>query len=196
MRETCTSRVRANSVRAPRRALVLAISAVVMLMLGTTAAASPPLRETGHQDVTLLLPGATARCGFDIFGHFEGDFRFTVFYDNEGRIVREIDTFPSFKVTVFAPSTGKSYTSASPQVLHATYTPGAAIGSTAIVRLTGLLEKIGGIDMEGGRLAFEAVVVDYTDAGVPLVQFVREISRSGPHLDAPFGVQRCAAMRP
>jgi hypothetical protein len=181
--------------RKRRLALFPAVIVAALLVFQVGASASPPLRETGHTDATFLLPGATAQCGFDVFGHFEGDFRFTVFRDKDGRIVREIDTFPSFKATVFAPSTRKSYTSASPAVLHATYTPGAAIGSMAIVTITGLLEKIGDIDMVGGRLEFEAVVVAYDDVGVPITQFVREISRSGPHLDAPFGVQRCAAMR-
>ena len=179
-----------------RIALFPAVIVAALLVFQVGASASPPLRETGHVDATVLLPGATARCGFDIFGHFEGDFRFTVFRDNNGQIVREVDTFPSFKATVYAPATGKSYTSASPQVAHATYTPGAAIGSTAIITLTGLFEKIGAIDMEGGRLEFEAVVVAYDAAGLPITQFVREISHTGAQLDAFIGAQRCAAMRP
>jgi hypothetical protein len=194
MRETSTSRVRANSVRAPRRALVLAISAVVMLLFGTSAAASPPLRDWGHYDDTVRLAGASNACGFDIFGHFVGDFHFTVFYDNAGNIVREVDTFPSAKLTIFAPSTGRSYTSANPAVLHTTYTNGAAIGSTAIASLTGLLEKVGNVDMDSGRVVFEGVV-DHYENGVPFINFVSLISTSGPDLDAFVGVQRCAAMR-
>ncbi|TME32490.1 MAG: hypothetical protein E6I66_05165 [Chloroflexi bacterium] len=176
-------------------ALFPAVIVAALLVLQAGAAASPPLREQGHQDDTVILPGASARCGFPIYGRFEGDFNFTVFYKN-GQIEREVDTFPSFKVTVFAPSTGKSYTSASPAVLHTTYTNGAAIGSTAIAALTGLFEKIDGVDMDGGRFVFDAVVVDYDAAGVPLIRFVREISSVGPDLDAPIRFQRCAAMMP
>jgi hypothetical protein len=177
------------------RSLVLVGIAIVLLLMQSVAVAQPPLRERGHIDDTILLPGATAQCGFNIFGHFEGDFQFTVFY-KDGAIVSEVDTFPSFKITVFAPSTGKSYTSASPAVLHTWYTEGARIGSTAIAAVSGLFEKVGSVDMEGGRVVFEAVVVDYDAAGVPLIEFVREISSSGPHLDAFIGAQRCAAMRP
>src|SRR3954451_6925995 len=99
MRETISPRVPANSVRAPSRAHVPAIVAILMLVLGISASASPPLRETGHQDDTVPLPGATARCGFPIYARFEGDYRYTVFY-RDGVIVSEIDTFPSFRITV------------------------------------------------------------------------------------------------
>jgi hypothetical protein len=170
------------------------VAALFVFQIG--ASASPPLVETGHYDDTVLLPGATARCGFPIYGRFQGDFRATVFYDNGGNIVREVDTFPMATVTVYAPSTGKSYTSASPAVLITTYTDGASIGSTAVASLNGLFEKIDGVDLDGGRFVFEAVVDGYDTAGVPQITFVREISSVGPDLDAFIGVQRCAAMRP
>ncbi len=179
-----------------RLALFPAVIVAALFLFQLGAAASPPLQETGHFDNTALLPGATAVCGFPVFGHFEGDFHFTVFYDQDGNIVREVDTFPSATTTVYAPSTGKSYTSASPAVLHTTYTNGAAIGSTATAALTGLLEKIDDIDMDGGRVVFEARVTRYDAAGVPIIQFVRVISSSGPDLDAPIRFQRCAAMMP
>ncbi len=167
-----------------RLALFPAVIVAALFLFQLGAAASPPLQETGHYDNTALPPGATAVCGFPVFGHFEGDFHFTVFYDQDGNIVREVDTFPSATITVYAPSTGKSYTSASP------------IGSTATAARTGLLEKIDDIDMDGGRVVFEARVTRYDAAGVPIIQFVRVISSSGPDLDAPIRFQRCAAMMP
>ena len=177
-----------------RLALVPAVIVAALFVFQMGASASPPLQERGHQDSTFLLRAATRVCGFNIYGHFEGDFHFTVFYDNAGNIVREVDTFPSFKVTVYAPSTGKSYTSARPAVLLTTYTDGAAIGSTAIAEEVGLFDKIDGIALVGGRFVYEAVVVGYDDAGVPLIRFVSEISTSGPQANIP--VARCAAMQP
>jgi hypothetical protein len=180
------------------RALFTKAATTITLFIaiqGGAAAGAPPLREWLHQDVTVRLGVASAVCGFDVFGHFEGDVHFTVFYDQNGSIVSEIDTFPSFKATVYAPSTGKSYTSASPAVLHTQYTDGAAIGSTATAEVTGLLEKFDGVNMEGGRLVFEGVVVGIDPAGVPLIRFVREISSSGPHIDTVIGVARCNAVR-
>ena len=169
------------------------VAALFLFQLGASAA--PPLQETGHYDYAVLLHGATRVCGFPVYGRFQGDFRLAVFYDNNGNIVREVDTFPMATVTVYAPSTGKSYTSASPAVLITTYTNGASVGSTAIASLNGLLEKIGGIDLDSGRLVFEAVVDGYDAAGVPHIHFVREISSVGPDLDAFIGAQRCAAVQ-
>ena len=178
-----------------RLGLVPAVIVAALFVLQLGASASPPLQETGHYDNTMLLPGATRACGFPVFGRFEGDFRSTVFYDNNGNIVREVDTFPTARITVWAPFTGKSYTSASPAAQHIDYTDGASLGSSAIVSLTGLLEKIDGVDLDGGRLVFEAVVDGYDAAGVPHIHFVREISSNGPDLDAFIGAQRCAAVQ-
>jgi hypothetical protein len=194
MRETLSPRVPAHSVRAPRRAHVLASIAVLMLLLGTNATASPPLQERGHIDDTFLAPGATRLCHFDVMVHLEGDFHFALFYDKAGNIVREVDTFPSLRVTIYAPSTGKSYTSAKPAVLLTTYRDGAVIGSTAIAAEVGLFEKIDDIALVGGRFVYEAVVTGYDEAGVPLIEFVREISSSGPQ--ANVSAARCAAMQP
>jgi hypothetical protein len=177
-----------------RLALFPAVIVAALFVFQVGASASPPLQEWGHQDDTFLLPGATRLCGFNVYGHFEGDFHFTVFYDKAGNIVREVDTFPSFRVTIYAPSTGKSYTSARPAVLQTTYTDGASIGSTAIAAEVGLFEKVDSIALVGGRFVYEAEVVDYDDAGVPLIEFVREISSSGPQ--ANVAVARCAAMQP
>ena len=134
--------------------LVLGPSLVLFSLLGSSAYAEPPTQERTHFDNTVRLVRASNICGFDVFGHFEGDQHFTLFYDRTGAIDREVDTFPDFKVTVFAPSTGKSYTSASPAVLHTQYTDGAAIGSPAIAELTGLVEKVDGVDIDSGRLVF------------------------------------------
>lgn len=172
----------------------LLVVAVLLASQGTAAAVGP-LQVSHHVDATFRLGPASAVCGFDVFGHFEGDFNYKVFYDRNGNIVREIDTFPSFKVTISAPYTGKSYTSASPAVLHTSYTNGAAIGSAAIAAETGLLEKFGGVDMVAGRRAFNAIVVDYDDDGVPLIQFVSEISSTGQTLDSTFAAARCNAVR-
>ena len=179
-----------------RLALFPAVIVAALFVFQLGASAAPPLQETGHYDNTVLLPGATARCGFPIYGRFQGDYRFTAFYDENGNVVREVDTFPMATVTVWAPSTGKSYTSASPAVLHTDYTNGVTVGSTAIATLTGLLEKVDGVDLDSGRLVYQAIVIGQDPAGVPITMFDHVISSTGADLDAFIGVQRCAAMRP
>ena len=181
----------------------VATTITLLIAMQGAAAGAAPLRDTFHVDFTETMTTATAVCGFDIFGHFEGNARFTLFYDRNGNIIGETDTYASFKVTVWAPSTGKSYTSASPAVLHVQYTDGAKVGSIATFEETGLLEKFDGVALAGGRVVFEEVITEVDPAGIPLsVTFVREISASGPQAFGPFGdlrqllaVARCNAMK-
>jgi len=77
-------------------------------------------------------------------------------------------------------------------VLHTYYTDNAVVGSTATAYLTGLLERIPGLDMDAGRFAYNARVIRIDSAGVPVIQFVSEISSAGPDLDRPIRFQRCA----
>src|SRR5437868_9503179 len=169
---------------ASARALGLVASLVFGLSISSSLAfAQPPLQEWIHRDFTNRLNGASRACGFDVFGHFEGDLHWVVFYDRSGAIDRKVDTASNFTVTVWAPSTGKSYTTVSAASLHTQYTNGAAVGSTATAELTGLLEKFDGVAMDGGRLVFSAVVVGYDAAGVPLIDTVSTISSSGPDIE-------------
>lgn len=167
------------------------VAALLTAMQGN-ASADQPLQVRHHVDADVPANVASRICGFEIRAHFEGDANIKVFYDNDGNIVREVDTFPSWKVTVYRPGTDQAYTSASPQVLHFYYTDGAALNSVVTIVGTGLLERIPGVGMDSGRVVFEAVVIGY-DAGVPVTQFVREVSSAGPDLPfQPFGRNRCA----
>ncbi|HKY50736.1 MAG TPA: hypothetical protein VJP45_05720, partial [Candidatus Limnocylindria bacterium] len=161
---------------------------------GGGARAGAPLQEREHTDIDVRLGGASNACGFEIRGHFEGDSHFVVFYDSTGAIIREVDTFPSFTVTIYALTTGKSYTSVSPAVLTQYYTDGAVVGSPVIAVVTGLVERIPGVGIDSGRFVFNAVVVDHDAAGVPIIQFVSEVSSVGPDLDTSIGVARCAGV--
>jgi len=174
---------------------IFTLIVILTLALSTTAAAEAPLQEWRHIDVTAKAVAASAICGFDIFRHFEGDSHFIVSYDNDGAIVREVDTFPGLTITLYAPSTGQSYTSSVPAVLHTYYTNGAAIGSEATASLTGLAEKFGSADLDSGRLVFRAIVVGYDAAGVPNIRFVEEISSVGPNVDVSVQQSRCDGVR-
>jgi hypothetical protein len=179
--------------RAGRSCLAAAFVMALLPGLGSVASAEAPLQERVHVDFDVRLGGASAACGFEVRGHFEGDQHFTVFYDNTGAIVREVDTFPSFAFTIYAPSTGKSYTSVGPAVLIQYYTDGAAVGSRVTAFVAGLAERIPGFDMNGGRFVFDAVVIGY-EAGVPLIRFVSEISSVGPDFDTTIAAARCAGV--
>ncbi len=169
---------------------------VVMLtqVFGITATADAPLQEWVSLDRDVRLAGASAVCGFEVRGRFEGDAHFIVFYDESGAIIREVDTFPALKVTVYAPSTGMSYTSTKAAVLIQYYTNGAAIGSEVTAVVNGLAERIPGVDLDAGRFVYSAVVASYDPAGVPIIRFVSEISSVGPDLETTLGAARCAGV--
>jgi hypothetical protein len=169
--------------------------AVLLLAMQSLAAADQPLREHAEFDVDIPAMGASAVCGFPIRQHIVGSSTFTLFYDKDGNIDREVDTFPNLKVTVYRPGTDLSYTSSSPAVLHTQYTNGAAIGSTATAEVTGRLERIPGVGMDSGRLVFSAVVVRLDAAGVPVITSTGVISSVGPSFDQPIRFERCAFFR-
>jgi hypothetical protein len=172
---------------------LFAFVVALLLAMQTSAAADQPLQLRRHVDADVRGNVASAICGFEIRVHIVGDATIKLFYDKNGNIVREVDTFPSYKVTVYRPGTDQAYTSASPQLLHFYYTKGAALNSAVTVVGTGLLEKIPGVGMDSGRVVIEAKVIGYDADGVPLTEFVREISSSGPDLPLqPFGRNRCA----
>jgi hypothetical protein len=170
---------------------VFAFVAIAFFAIQGVAAADQPLRERRHIDVDVLARGASAVCGFPIRVHIEGDLIDTVFYDSQGNIIREVDVFPNLKLTVYRPGTNIGYTTASPAVLTQYYTDGAALGSQTTAYLTGLVQKIPGIDLDSGRAVLTGTVIGYDAAGVPVNRFTI-VSTVGPDLDASQAVQRCA----
>ena len=176
--------------------LSLVASLLLSLAVASPARADAPLIVEIPINTTMRLGPASALCGIDIFLRAEGVAHWHIFYDKDGAIVRRIDTFPSLTWTIFAPSTGKSYTTARPGVLHVEYTNGAAIGSSAVFTFTGLVDTFGpGPGIIPGRITFTGVVVSIDAAGVPVVQQTGVIGGT-PNTDVNFAVERCAAMQP
>ena len=160
-----------------------------------TAAADPPLQLRDHTDFTFRSGGASALCGFDVFVHLLGDGRATLFYDKSGAIIREVDSVINFKFTIFAPSTGKSFTYDFAEALQTFYTNGAVLGSSAIAIATGLQERFPGDGVNAGRTVYQAEVVDVDEAGIPVVDFVDVLSHTGPGLTTSIAQARCDAVK-
>jgi hypothetical protein len=114
-----------------RLALLLVLTAVVVLGPGGVAKAVPPEHSVEHVDETFAIEGA---CSFTVLFHFEGDVRHTVFFDQAGNEVRELEVFPGFQVTFTNAETGKSISTVSPSVNHARTNP----DGSAVVAITGL----------------------------------------------------------
>jgi len=174
-----------------RSMLVVAL----LLTLQTTATADPPLQFWRHSDFTFRTAGASAVCGFDVFVHIEGGGRATLFYDTNGTIQREVDSAPNLKVTIFAPSTGKSFTYAFAGALLTTYNDGGVVGSTGIAVATGIDQRYPGAGVNAGRTVWEVEVFEIDEAGIPITDFVSVISETGSDLNSSIAVARCNAVR-
>jgi hypothetical protein len=171
---------------------LLAFVTAFLFAMQTVALADQPVHERLHNEFDVLAGGASALCGFDIRVHFVGDAIFTLFRDQDGNITKEIDVFPNAKLTVYRPETTIGYTTATPAVITYYYTDGAPIGSTFTAIVTGLVQKIPGIDLDSGRALVTGVVIGYDTAGVPMDRGTSVEQLAGPDLDAPQSVQRCA----
>jgi hypothetical protein len=114
-----------------RLALLLGLAAVVVLGPVGVARAAPPEHSVEHVDETFTIEG---ECDFPVVVHVEGDVRHTDFLDQAGNVVRELEVFPNFRITFTNPETGKSISTPSPSVNHATINP----DGSAVVTITGL----------------------------------------------------------
>lgn len=167
----------------------------LMLAMQTPAQADGPFHVRDQIDFTFRSGSASAVCGFDVFIHIEGTGQAVLFYDRNGNIVRENDSAPDLKMTIFAPSNGNSWTFALSATLHTFYTDGGAIGSTGTAVLTGVVQRFPGAGIDTGRTVFETLVYDVTDEGLPVTAFTNIVSHSGPLLDMALSAARCDAVR-
>jgi hypothetical protein len=159
------------------------------------AQATPPQHFADPIDLTYQDDFLTDFCGFPVNFTLAGVLKTTLFYDNAGNIVHEVDTQPGTTETFSSPASGKSFSWRFSGALHTDYTDGAALGSAAIASGTGLSIKAPGVSAAAGRVVFDAIVVDYTPSGIPITAFNGVISATGSD---PQGIDEaiCAALAP
>jgi hypothetical protein len=174
-----------------RLALILSLVALP-LVLAATASATAPTRISFEVNDTFYSPFTSAYCGFDIYRTISGTINVTLFQDGSGSLVKETDTGPDFKESFYAPSTGKTFSDPGFVTAHTSYDGGGAIGSSAVVTLTGMLQNAAG-PADAGRLVLRGVVVDIDPSGIPLVDASELVSAVGHLSDDPVG-NRCRAL--
>jgi hypothetical protein len=182
------------------RRIGLLVSLVAVLALGGGVLGAAPAWATVPKHFHIPLnfsvrdDALSDACGFDVFDVGAGNVDVTLFYDQGGTLIREIDTFPVFTFSFAAPSTGKSIGSRAPAVLITDYTGGGAVGTPAVGRLTGLQIMLQPGVMFAGRQVFDAVVVDHTPEGIPEIMFTNLISQSGNFFSGDEVALVCAAL--
>ncbi len=183
-----------------RHALVSVTALVTLLLLSTHATSVPPTRVEFAFDEIFPNGFLTDFCGFPVLVHVQGAGTTTLHYDQDGKLVRELDTLATGAITtIFSPvelgGTGKSFTDETHAPSTFLYPNGTAIGDTAIVILNGVQRTSGpGNPRIVGRESYEGVIIDYTADGVPVVDPVVLTSQHG-QFDLATALQaRCDAL--
>jgi hypothetical protein len=155
------------------RRIGLLASLVALLALGGGLLAAAPAWATQTKHFQFSLSGSSRNdflsdaCGLDVFETTTGNLNVTLVYGQGGALIQEIDTYPAYAFFVTAPSTGGSIRSSSPAVVHVDYTGGAAVGTTAVVSVSGLQFRVQHGVMFTGRQVFDAVVTGQSPEGIP-----------------------------
>jgi hypothetical protein len=183
------------------RRIGLLVSLVALLALGGGTLAAAPAWATPpkhfHQlpfNFSFRDDALSAACGFDVFDVLAANIDTTLFYDQSGTLIKEIDTLPTGTFSFFAPSTGKSIGSRVPMVLVTDYAGGGAVGTAAVGTVTGLQLMLAPGVMFTGRQVFDAVVVDTSPEGIPIIAFTNLISQSGNFFAGDTAPLVCAAL--
>ena len=167
-------------------------------MLGTTSRAALPMFFTAEVNRTFVSPFFTAACGFEVSITEIGTFKATVFADQAGEIMGELDTQPGFVITYSSAETGKQLSFPFSTVFHYEFPNGAEPGAPAIVTAVGLVDQVPGIPADAGRVIYgNATVLFVTPDGVPIVDFGEPTAFTG-HLNdlATIAEAGCAALAP
>lgn len=152
--------------------IILALYSMVCLFMSEGAWAKAPLHFiVGFPEVPVPVDTLSDACGFDVFLTFDGIAHGTLFYDQNGTPVREIDRASGVKATLSSDFDSLRTPLAS---FHTTYEGDAngdvTIGSPATVELVGF--SLNPRSPSAGKVVFSAVVVDFNENGVPITDFL------------------------
>ena len=162
----------------------------------STASGAQPTHVSFPINHTSPIPALTPVCGFDVALTVAGTYKATIFYDQSGMVVRELDTQPDTQLIWSSPTTGKSFAYPFSAVFRTEYPSGTTPGSPAIATMTGLGDKAPGIPADAGRLIFDnATVLFVNQDGVPIVDYGLPTSSHGQTNDGDaLDAALCAAL--
>jgi hypothetical protein len=156
------------------RAAVVALIAVLGLLVAAPADAQPVQHVRAVIDESFTDPFWTETCGTEVVISLEGTLNVTLFYNEQGLIVKEISPSGGGTVTFSAPETGNSFSSPL-QTAIIDYGAGAQVGSTFTAKFVGLFGHVPGlIASDAGQIVFTGVVFGFDENGIALLDF-REV---------------------
>lgn len=157
----------------------LATFAVASLAVASTATGGVVQHKKLPIDVTFQAPFLSAYCGFEVDIVITGTANVTLFTDQDGVVVRELDTQPGSRFGFASPDTGKSFSFPNSLSLHTEYPEGASPGADAVWRLTGLFENAPGVPPEAGMAAGEGIVLFISPEGIPVIELTTWLVERG-----------------
>jgi hypothetical protein len=159
------------------RKLVLLASIAAAAALAAGAGASPPQQLVVPIHDSFYAPFMSDACGIPVTITIDGVAHVRLERNDSGLVVREHDVSASFTAVFASPTalggTGRSFTNHSPGVATFDYGSGAAIGSTALITLSGLAGPAAGAGstVAAGQQKLTGTVFGFSPEGIPLVDF-------------------------
>jgi hypothetical protein len=184
-----------------RKLALLAAICAAAFAATAAGAATPERLKTPIQD-TFYAPFMSGACGVPVTITIQGTAHVLLQRNDAGLVVREHDVLSSFTAVFESPTdlggTGRSFTNRSPGVVTFDYGAGATIGSTALIKLTGLAGPAAGAGsaISAGLQVLTGTVVAFSAEGIPIVDFDGPVvveHGTWPEFDLVLA-QRCAAL--
>jgi hypothetical protein len=186
-----------------RRLLVFIAVALSALAVAATSSAQRAVHLQNAIDISVSFESdlLSEQCGFPVTVTVSGAVDETLIYNDAGLVVRQIENSPAATATFSSPYGSFSFPEAATSVF--TYPGGATLGSTANFHSSGLL-AFGlvpgfGVSNAGIDIVADAVVVGFTQEGIPIVDFTEStifISHGNRNSDEEIFSAICAALSP
>ena len=159
------------------RMLALLVAVCAAAVGVAVANAAPPQQFAIQVHESFVAPFMSAACGVPVTITLDGVSRVTLTRNSSGLVVKEHDVLTSFTAIFESPlalgGTGQSFTNHSPGVATFDYGEGAALGSTAVITLTGLQGPAAGAgsSVTAGYQQLTGTVFAFSPEGIPIVDF-------------------------
>jgi hypothetical protein len=186
-----------------RRLLVFITVALSALAVTATSNAERAVHLQNAIDISTSFESSllSEACGFPVTVTVSGAVDETLIYNDAGLVVRQIENSPAATATFSSTYGSFSFPEAATSVF--TYPGGATLGSTANYTSSGLL-AFGlvpgfGVSNAGIDIVANAVVVDFTPEGIPIVDFTEStivISHGNRNSGEEIFSAICAALSP
>jgi hypothetical protein len=175
-----------------RISLALAIGALLAMAIVGPVMAQRAVHITGIPiEFSFVDPDLSDACGYGVTVSQTGTGSATLVYNAEGLIIREVDTEPAARITFSG--NGHAFSYPANIVLVTSYPEGATIGAPAKAIFTGFFGKVPGAIPNAGPDIISGHVVDFTQEGLPLIDFDDAVSH-GPRGPEDFVSAVCAAL--